>query len=236
MSDMYDRKVSITVSKNGPYLVNGELPIAMQTITSNKEGSSWEWTEGEHFKGGAKCALCRCGASSSKPFCDGTHAKIRFNGTETADRGSYENRAKTMTGEALILKDDESLCAAARFCDSHGSVWNQIELEDSSELHVLLEHEVGHCPSGRLVLIDKRNGEAIEPKLPQSIGLVEDPVEECSGPLWVRGGVEVIAADGKVYEVRNRVTLCRCGVSQNKPFCDGSHASAKFDDGLQGKR
>ena len=45
----------------------------------------------------------------------------------------------------------------------------------------------------------------------------------------------VITEDGPYlasYEGRNRVTLCRCGASSNKPFCDGSHASVKFDDGL----
>src|SRR6266536_1245907 len=50
------------------------------------------------------------------------------------------------------------------------------------------------------------------------------------GPLWVRGGVPVEAADGFEYEVRNRVTLCRCGYSKNKPFCDGSHVRTKFKD------
>ena len=42
------------------------------------------------------------------------------------------------------------------------------------------------------------------------------------GPLWVRGGIPVMSADGKPYAIRNRVTLCRCGKSGNKPFCDGS--------------
>jgi CDGSH-type Zn-finger protein len=42
--------------------------------------------------------------------------------------------------------------------------------------------------------------------------------------------VQVIGADGFAYEVRNRVTLCRCGASRNKPFCDGSHASIGFSD------
>jgi CDGSH-type Zn-finger protein len=51
-----------------------------------------------------------------------------------------------------------------------------------------------------------------------------------NGPLWVRGGVSVEAADGFEYEVRNRVTLCRCGQSNNKPFCDGSHWDVGFKD------
>jgi CDGSH-type Zn-finger protein len=89
-----------------------------------------------------------------------------------------------------------------------------------------------HCPSGRLTLHDKKTGKEIEDKLSPSIAVIEDPPLKCSGPLWVRGGITIESHDGKRYETRNRVTLCRCGASQNKPFCDGSHASIKFNDGL----
>jgi CDGSH-type Zn-finger protein len=68
------------------------------------------------------------------------------------------------------------------------------------------------------------------------IDLVEDPANEGPGPLWVRGGVQVVAADGFEYELRNRVTLCRCGASRNKPFCDGTHAAIKFKDDLGSRR
>jgi hypothetical protein len=88
--------------------------------------------------------------------------------------------------------------------------------------------QVGNCPAGRLVAWDKSSGQTIEPHLPVSIGLIEDPAEACAGPIWLRGGIAVVAADGFEYEVRNRVTLCRCGASRNKPFCDGTHASIKF--------
>jgi CDGSH-type Zn-finger protein len=53
-----------------------------------------------------------------------------------------------------------------------------------------------------------------------------------SGPIWVRGGIEIESAEGHAYQVRNRVTLCRCGKSQNKPFCDGSHVAHGFHDHL----
>jgi hypothetical protein len=75
---------------------------------------------------------------------------------------------------------------------------------------------------------DKVTGKPVERDLPVSVGLVEDPEEGCSGPIWLRGGIKVVSADGFEYEIRNRVTLCRCGQSNNKPFCDGTHASIKF--------
>jgi hypothetical protein len=50
------------------------------------------------------------------------------------------------------------------------------------------------CPSGRLVAWDNETGEPIEPHYEQSIRLIEDPVE--GGLIWVRGGVQVVSADG----------------------------------------
>jgi hypothetical protein len=79
-----------------------------------------------------------------------------------------------------------------------------------------------NCHSGRLVIRDRQTGEPIEPTFEPSIGVVEEPGGE-PGPLWVRGGIPVVSADGTPYEVRKRVTLCRCGRSGNKPFCDGRH-------------
>jgi hypothetical protein len=84
---------------------------------------------------------------------------------------------------------------------------------------------VRNCPSGALEMRPEADGEQLEPALPVSIGVVRD------GPLWVRGSVEVESADGESYEVRNRMTLCRCGHSQTKPFCDGSHHNVGFRDG-----
>ena len=175
------------------------------------------------------CAL-PCGHSGSKPYCDGTHAKIGFEGTETASRKPYREQAKLIEGPVLSLTDAESLCAFARFCDPNGQVWRLVEETDHAKAKQDFARQTCDCPSGRLVAWDNETGKPIEPKLEPSLGLIEDPVEQCSGPIWVRGGIQVIAADGFRYEIRNRVTLCRCGASKNKPFCDGTHAAIKFRD------
>jgi hypothetical protein len=80
------------------------------------------------------------------------------------------------------------------------------------------------------VASETETGESLEPDLEPSIGLIRDPKEAVSGPLWVRGGIPIESADGTEYEVRNRVTLCRCGRSSNKPFCDGSHIACHFNE------
>ena len=70
---------------------------------------------------------------------------------------------------------------------------------------------------------DKKTKKMVEPEYERSIGFVEDPQVGVSGPIWVRGGIPVESVDGKTHEIRNRVTLCRCGKSSSKPFCDSSH-------------
>jgi hypothetical protein len=77
---------------------------------------------------------------------------------------------------------------------------------------------------------DKKSGKALEPEFEPAIVLIEDPAQNCSGPLFVKGGIPIEAADGYQYEVRNRVTLCRCGQSRNKPFCDATHIRVRFKD------
>jgi CDGSH-type Zn-finger protein len=221
---------AVAVTKNGPYLVTGGVPLAKQTIVADREGGSHEWQQGAAFPAQESYALCRCGHSANKPFCDGTHKKIGFDGTETASRKPYREQAELMEGPALSLMDAEALCAFARFCDPNGKVWNQVERTDEAKVHTLFVRQVNNCPSGRLVAWERSTGKPIENSLPVSIGVIEDPPEGVSGPLWLRGGIPVTSADGFAYEVRNRVTLCRCGASKNKPFCDGSHAAVGFRD------
>ena len=218
----------VQITKDGPYVVSGELPVSNQIIGTNADGESVKWEHGKQFPLQAKYALCRCGHSSNKPFCDGTHTQVGFDGTETASRRPYREQAKTFEGPAMSLTDVESLCSFARFCDPRGQVWNQVKQSDDLEVRKHFVSQTCDCPSGRLVAWDNATGEPIEPQFEASIGLIEDPAQGCSGPIWLRGGVQLIGADGFEYEVRNRMTLCRCGASKNKPFCDGAHAKVQF--------
>ncbi len=222
----------IVVSPHGPYRVTGSVPLSVQVISPNAEGESWEWGEGRRFPVEQEYYLCRCGQSRHKPFCDNSHLRVGFEGKETATRRPLERQSEHLDGPTHVLSDAETLCAFARFCDPGGKIWSLIERTDDPTIRELVIREASHCPSGRLVLREKGSGTAVEPTLPPSIGIVEDPALRCSGPLWVRGGVVVESADGKPYERRNRVTLCRCGASTNMPFCNGSHASMHFQDGL----
>lgn len=219
----------IKVQKDGPYLVKGGIPLSKQVIGCDEAGQSVEWVDAGTIPTRDTYTLCRCGASKSKPFCDGAHAKIGFDGTETADRRAYTARMQVIEGPLVDVCDVKDLCAEARYCVPHGGIWNRVQRAETPEEAAGVEEQANLCPSGRYTA-RRKDGTLVEPELPESIALVEDPQEGVSGPLWVRGGIEVVSADGEAYEVRNRVTLCRCGASKNKPFCDGSHCQVGFSD------
>jgi len=227
-----NNKTKIVVLENGPYLVSGSVPLTVETIGVNAEGGSWTWEPGQTFELKEKYALCRCGQSASKPYCDGTHAKIEWDGKETASHAPFAQQAKTIDGPVMSLQDADVLCAFARFCDNDGTIWKLVTEATGGKQEKTTVHEGVSCPSGRLVLRRNDTGAAIEPTLPRSISVTEDPAKNSAGPLWVRGGIQVTSQDGTPYEARNRQTLCRCGKSANKPFCDGTHVDVDFHDTL----
>jgi CDGSH-type Zn-finger protein len=221
----------ITVTKNGPYRVAGSLPLSKQIMVPGKDGDPIRWKEGERSRTQDEYFLCRCGGSKGKPYCDSSHMKNRFNGKETASRKKYIQQAERIPGPKLLLTDAEALCSAARFCHLAGGTWKLTEDSDDKKSRKLAIQTACDCPSGRLVAWDKKTKKAIERKFKPSIGLIEDPGAGVSGPIWARGMIQLVSSDGSRYEKRNRMTLCRCGGSKNKPFCDGNHMDARFNDG-----
>lgn len=222
--------MGITIVEDGPYLVHGSVPLKKSVITP--VGHHYEYRDGEAFETGASYALCRCGRSKNPPFCDGSHAADRFDGTETASREPYVNRSEVFPGPDLELLDDHR-CAFARFCHRDaGDVWTLTEESGGRSLQAEAIHASSDCPAGRLTHFDKGTGEFIEPELEPGITILEDPEKGVSAGLYVHGGIPLVSADGTEYEKRNRYALCRCGESRNKPFCDATHVPADYQDGL----
>jgi CDGSH-type Zn-finger protein len=218
-------RVEVTV--DGPYRVVGEVPLVRTAQVETEYGEPIDWepdtpveTPPEPYD------LCRCGRSSRQPFCDATHEREPFDGMEVADRRGFDDRAYPYRGGDLTMFDDRTLCTRAGYCgDRFRNVWAMIADAADPEIAERIRHMSKLCPSGRLVTQPIEATERDELDYQPSVGVIRD------GPLWVRGGVTVVAADGTAYEVRNRVTLCRCGNSRNKPFCDGSHEDAGFREG-----
>jgi len=213
----------ITITTDGPYEVSGNVPLQQDIIDCDAKGNSVGWKKGKEYQSEEEpYHLCRCGHSHTKPYCDGSHDDVGFCGREHANRPLYQHHASVQRGEKVDLLDDQSLCIGARFCDRGKSVWGYVDASGDPENVRKAVQEACDCPSGRLTVVDKE-GRGYEPKLEPGIGLIQDPINDCRGPLWVKGGIQVEGAEGEKYEVRNRVALCRCGESKNQPFCDGSH-------------
>jgi CDGSH-type Zn-finger protein len=218
----------IKIAKNGPYLVSGSVPLDERSIKDCGEGELLCWHRSDDLDQNETYALCRCGRSRKKPYCDGAHDTIEYDGTESADHRPFCEQAKKFKGPELTMWDVSGLCASAHFCTRAGGTWDLVEKSDDPEAKKTAIQEVADCPSGRLVLFDSLSGETIEPDLGQSISVVRDETTGKEGPLWIKGGITIESSDGRVYEKRNRVTLCRCGRSRNKPFCDSSHAKERI--------
>lgn len=222
----------ITIIKDGPYMVSGGVKLTQNIMES--VGHHREYKPGAELSQSETYALCRCGKSKNMPFCDGSHAKIGFDGTETASTAPFDDRVEVFTGPTLDLYDDNR-CAYARFCHREdGDVWTLTENAVDERLRNEAITAAVECPAGRLVQHDKENNyEAIEPEFAEpEITLLEDLEKECSGPLYVKGGIALESAEGFTYERRNRYALCRCGASANKPFCDARHVNEGFKDGI----
>jgi CDGSH-type Zn-finger protein len=229
----------IVVGRDGPYRVTGPVRVLRTAIVETEYGEPVDWDEGPDFKTPSSgLELCRCGRSSRKPFCDATHEREPFDGTEVADRAPSAERRLAYEGDGVVMTDDRDFCTHAGFCgDRFTTVWVMIHQTEDPAIRERLKEMVRKCPSGRLAYSvpessgaegsgSERDDVADEEPayVPPSIGI------EPNGPIWVRGGIPVESEDGTSYEVRNRVTLCRCGQSRNKPFCDGSHKVAGFRD------
>lgn len=220
----------ITVKEDGPYLVSGGVPLTEDAIVESTDGSHLEFHRVRELETKEGYALCRCGRSKNKPFCDGSHARVGFDGTEVASREPYLRRVDEYPGPELDLLDDDR-CAYARLCHRRGvDVWTLTEGATDEKIGRQAVGASWNCPTGRLEHHDARTGEVYEQELDPGITILEDVQEGVSGPLFVHGGIALVGADGTEYELRNRYALCRCGASSNKPFCDAMHVSVGFYD------
>ncbi len=221
----------IKITKNGPYLVSGNISLEEMIIDLNTTG--YIYKQGRKFEVSTAYALCRCGKSKNAPFCDGAHVATHFDGTLSPTMKPFKEDALKYYGKNLIMEDVEELCSLSRFCHSKkGNAWTLTEEANNAEDEKLAIKLACDCPSGRLVMYDKNTNQVIEPVYDPSIVILQDPLKGCSGPIWVRGDITIEDEHGNILEPRNRITLCRCGHSDNKPFCDAEHINVQFLDSI----
>jgi CDGSH-type Zn-finger protein len=215
----------IRAMPNGPFVVEASVPLSRRAIVKSEHGEPLTYTARQPIETEDVYALCRCGGSSNKPFCDGTHNRNGFDGTDgEAATTTYDERSTTLGGTRITIHDDRSICVHAGFCGNRvTNVWKMAgAVDDDTVLRAQAMAMIEKCPSGALTY--RLEGEAadLEQTLPAGIAVLPD------GPLAVTGQVTIDGAAGTRIETRNRVTLCRCGNSKNKPLCDGTHGEIGF--------
>jgi len=216
---------SIKSSPGGPLVVSGGVPLVRKAAVHSEHGEPLTWRTSEPLETRDTFALCRCGDSSNKPFCDGSHVAAGFEGKDTADASTYDDRSKVLGGTGLTVRDDRSICVHAGFCGNRvTNIWKQVSDTEDSLVRLAVINEVEKCPSGAITYRFDGDDVDNEADYPTEIAAITD------GPLWVTGGISVTTSDGTELEARTRVTLCRCGASANKPLCDGSHNEVGFKD------
>ncbi len=216
----------IVIRRNGPYIIHGNIPLVRKIQIVSEYGEPLTWEKRETFETVETYTLCRCGNSRKKPFCDGSHTKIRFNGIETADTNLYADRQVIYGGTNIVVKRDYSLCTHSGFCGNQvTNIKEMVSYTNDSRVRAQVIAMAERCPSGGFTFSIEEGGSDIEPDLPRQVAVTTEITSEgpIAGPLWITGSIPIIRSDRRPFETRNRVTVCRCGLSKNKPLCDGTH-------------
>lgn len=204
------KKPTITPMPDGPYLVKGLQNFSNQKGTIEVKDTM---------------ALCRCGGSSNKPFCDGTHVKIGFSSAKLD--GRVEDKRENYVGKDITIHDNRGICAHAGYCtDGLPKVFRLNEepwIHPDAASQIEIVATIKKCPSGALSYsingVEHRDREG-EPAI----------FVAPNGPYVVSGGPELTDTERLEGTSTEHFTLCRCGGSKNKPFCDGTHWYNKFQD------
>ncbi|SFC78623.1 CDGSH iron-sulfur domain-containing protein [Tropicimonas isoalkanivorans] len=200
---MSDDSPHIEERENGPLVAKGITRMCR--------------TDGTELEVKPSMALCRCGGSSNKPYCDGTHAKKGFESRSGTPEG--KDRVLSYDGREVTVFFNPRICGHVYECgrtapevfDSEQRPWVQ---PDNGTLEQI-EAAVRACPSGALRMA---RTEIPEHRLPDRAQIT---VEE-DGPYWVEGVAPPVPLDAEGATAAKYV-LCRCGMSGNKPYCDGTH-------------
>jgi CDGSH-type Zn-finger protein len=204
-------KPSIQPTRNGPYMVKG----------LNKLNNS----KGENLKVNPTMLLCRCGGSNNKPYCDGTHLKIGFSDQKEPDR--VPDKMDEYKGKDITIHDNRGVCSHRGHCTDNApkvfrmgvEPWIEPDAQNTEDTALVIRT----CPSGALSYLK-------EGKLYKNWTHEQGIIVSNNGPYDIQGYIELNDPDGNTPESKEHYTLCRCGHSKNKPFCNGQHWHVNFKD------
>ena len=205
-----NKKPSINPTENGPYIVEN------LTHFNNIKGA---------VNAKETMALCRCGGSGNKPFCDGTHMKNGFSSEKL--EGRVPDQRDNYVGDKITIHDNRGVCAHAGRCtDGLAAVFHLNEepwiFPNSADTDEIIK-TINQCPSGALSYsidsVEHRDRSGMP-----SIFIAPN------GPYVVSGEPNLENTNRSEGASKEHFTMCRCGGSKNKPFCDGTHWHNNFTD------
>ena len=202
--------VTVKAAPDGPYIVKN-----LQKFSNRKGAIDCKEVIG----------LCRCGQSANKPYCDGSHKTVGFSSENQLEPA--RDRLDTYQGKKITVYDNRSICAHAGICtDSLPAVFqygeNSFVDPDGAGVAEIIDI-VNRCPSGALsYIIDDESETRLIDEASISI--------TANGPYVLKGKVVLLDIDKGAGASESSCSLCRCGASKNKPFCDGSHWDINFSD------
>jgi CDGSH-type Zn-finger protein/truncated hemoglobin YjbI len=210
----------IRLAHNGPYLLTGATSVTTHL--------------GEPVQTRPNMALCRCGGSATRPWCDGTHATNGFQ--DGKDPKRVPDQRDTYVGSTVTVFDNRGLCQHSGFCtDRLKTVFHSDKEPFVTPSGGRLDEIVAavrHCPSGALSFavggVEARQ-QVDQAERPEQVEVSKD------GPYRITGGIPLVEEDGTPVArpagaSTEHYALCRCGQSQNKPFCSGMHWYVNFQD------
>ncbi len=204
-------KPTIELAKDAPLLVKG-----LEDLRNSKGGA---------IPTKPVIALCRCGGSETKPFCDGTHASNGFSDEKLDDRSP--DQVDDYVGKGITIHDNRGICSHAGACtEGLPHVWRMKTepwIDPDGDEAAASINTIRQCPSGALSY-------TVDGVLHQDQDRSPAITVSKDGPYEVVGGVELLEVEWGEGASREHYALCRCGASKNKPFCDGSHWSIEFKD------
>ncbi len=206
------RKPTIVATKNGPYLV---------TNCEMLKG----FADGKVYDAAGTVALCRCGGSSNKPFCDGTHNRNGFTDEKAPDR--VADKRESSAGKAVTVHDNRGICAHSARCTDGLKPVFRLGIEpwidpDGADADTVIA-QIRQCPSGAL----SYSVAGVEHRDRDSDPMI---LIAPNGPYAVFGGADLQDVTWGEGASKEHFDLCRCGHSKNKPFCSGAHWDHQFDE------
>ncbi len=203
------QKPIIHISKNGPFVISHLRKII------DADGIA-------HSINDQTVAICRCGQTKGSPFCDGSHGKIDFNDEKEEDRVPI--KFKDYIGNEITIHYNLGICAHVGYCtkglpevfDGNKRPWIQPDQSTVDQIIKIIKK----CPSGALsYTLNDIHYDHYSDK--EKIKLSPN------GPLEVSGSI-ILDNDDEALVAKEHYTLCRCGHSKNKPFCNGHHWSVYY--------